>query len=76
MEAYTREVRIHNKRGEIREIVQEQIKFRQACRNNMSKFCSDAKPGSGEIVTCLNKHEKELSSPCSDSLKTMKSAKE
>ena len=70
------EAKIHNKRGERKEIVQEQIKFRQACGGDMSKFCGDAKPGSGEIVKCLNEHEKELSSPCSDSLKTMKSTKE
>jgi hypothetical protein len=70
------EAKIHNKRSERKEIVQEQIKFRQACRNDMSKFCGNAKPGSGEIVKCLNVHEKDLSSPCSYSLKSIESTRE
>ncbi len=45
-------------------------------RNDMSKFCSYVKPGSGEIVKCLNVHEKDLSSPCSDSLKSIDSTRE
>ncbi len=46
------------------------------CAEDISKFCPNAKPGSGEIVKCLNVHEKDLSSPCSGSLKSIKSTRE
>ena len=46
------------------------------CTEDISKFCQNAKPGSGKIVKCLNVHEKDLSSPCSDSLKSIESTRE
>jgi hypothetical protein len=56
---------------ERREQVREGIKFRQACLNDMAKFCNDANPTQGGMLKCLNDHEKEISVSCSESTKTM-----
>ena len=39
---------------------------KNACSEDVSKFCADVKPGQGAIVDCLGKHESELSAPCKD----------
>jgi hypothetical protein len=56
---------------ERREQVRENIKFRQACLNDMAKFCNDASPTQGGMLKCLNDHEKEISASCSESIKVM-----
>ncbi|MCK9419592.1 MAG: cysteine rich repeat-containing protein [Nitrospirae bacterium] len=38
--------------------------FTEACKNDMSKFCKDVKPGGGRILQCLKGHENELSPEC------------
>jgi hypothetical protein len=53
------------------EKVMEKVKFRQACLNDMAKFCSDANPTQGGMLMCLKNHEKEISVSCSESLKVM-----
>jgi hypothetical protein len=58
-------------RIERREKVREKIKFRQACLNDMATFCNDANPTQGGMIKCLNDHEKEISVPCSESIKAM-----
>ena len=70
------EVKMHGKRGERKEMVQEYAKLRKTCGVEMNKFCRSTKPGGGRIIDCLNSHEKDLSGLCSETLKSMKSAKE
>jgi hypothetical protein len=53
------------------EKVREKVKFRQACLSDMAKFCNDAKPTQGGMLKCLNDHKKEISAPCSESIKAM-----
>ncbi len=38
--------------------------FRKACNPDAAKFCKDAKPGHGRIISCLKSHEAELSPQC------------
>ena len=57
------------KRVEKREQVREMAQFRQACLNDMGKFCNDAGPTQGGLLTCLNDHEMDISVPCSESMK-------
>ena len=70
------EVKLHGRRGEVSERVQEQNMFRRACGRDMTLFCTNADPANGGMMGCLNKHEKELSPPCVERLKAMESGKE
>ncbi len=70
------EEKAHGRRGEIKERVQEQNMFRQACGTDMAQFCKYSDPASGGIMGCLKKHDKELSLPCVERLKAMESGKE
>jgi hypothetical protein len=70
------EIKMHGKRGEMKEEVQEQKMFRKACGNDMVVLCKDADPMPGGMMRCLNNHEKELSTPCADHMKEMKVSKE
>jgi hypothetical protein len=65
------EAKMEKGKAEKREIVRERMKFRQACVNDMSKFCSDANPMQGGMIKCLNDHDKEISASCSASIKMM-----
>jgi hypothetical protein len=56
---------------ERRERVRESTKFRQACLNDMTKFCNDANPTQGGMLKCLKDHEKEISASCNESIKAM-----
>jgi hypothetical protein len=58
-------------RVERREKVREKVKFRQACMNDMAKFCKDADPAQDGLLKCLKAHENELSASCNDSIKAM-----
>jgi hypothetical protein len=62
-------------RAERREQARDIAKFRQACANDMVKFCKEASSGQGGILKCLNDHEKDLSSSCSESMKPLKEEK-
>ena len=70
------EPKMHGRRGEINERVQEQYLFHQVCGKDVASFCKDADPANEGIMGCLKKHEKELSSPCVERLKAMESGKE
>ncbi len=37
---------------------------KDACGDDVRKFCKDVQPGGGRIVKCLKEHESELSSEC------------
>jgi len=34
------------------------------CREDIAKFCGDVTPGKGAIISCLERHEDELSDAC------------
>lgn len=38
------------------------------CAEDIESFCKDVKPGGGRIISCLKKHEGEVSSLCKDKL--------
>lgn len=37
---------------------------KDACQDDVKKFCADTKPGGGAIIKCLKGHEAELSEAC------------
>jgi len=39
-------------------------KVREACRNDIARFCADVKPGDGRIRECLKAHVTNLSDGC------------
>jgi len=41
----------------------------RACEEDADKFCLDAQPGEGRIVSCIKEHEAEVSEACITSLK-------
>jgi hypothetical protein len=64
------ETKMEGPRAESKEAVSQQARIRQACKNDVARFCSDVTSGSGGISACLKKHGIELSSPCADAMKT------
>jgi hypothetical protein len=65
------EATMEGRRTERMETARQAIKFRQACQNDMARFCTDANPAQGGMLKCLNDHEKEISVSCSESMKMM-----
>ncbi len=41
---------------------------RQACGNDLKKFCAEVAPGGGRLLKCLKEHVKELSPGCREKL--------
>ena len=39
------------------------------CRDDLTKFCSDIKPGEGRVLQCLDKNSSKVSSRCKQALK-------
>jgi hypothetical protein len=64
----TYEAKMGGKKVEMREEVRRLKIFRDACKEDMDKFCSDVKPGQGGIEKCLSTHEGKLSAPCRERL--------
>ncbi len=52
------------------------MRFHQACRDDVARFCKDVTPGTGEIAMCLNEHTNELSVACSDAMKAARGTEE
>lgn len=71
----THEEKTGGKRVEMREEVRRIKIFRDACKNDVAKFCRDVKPEPGGIEKCLSAHRSELSTPCSEALKAVKEEK-
>ncbi len=41
----------------------------EACREDVAKYCGEVRPGEGHIVTCLRRHDKDLSADCKAAMK-------
>ncbi len=39
------------------------------CRDDLTKFCSDIKPGEGRVLQCLDKNDAKVSKRCKQALK-------
>jgi hypothetical protein len=50
---------------EVRERIRE---AHEECKEDVSKFCGDVRPGEGHIVACLRRHENGLSAGCRTAL--------
>ena len=46
--------------------------FSEACKNDVSQFCKDTKPGRGRVLKCLKQHEDELSADCKQAMPSKK----
>ena len=46
--------------------------FREACEDDVIKFCGDVKPGEGRIIKCLKQHEQELTPDCKSKMQQKK----
>jgi hypothetical protein len=66
------EATMEGSRVESREQIRQYRAFLQACKGDVSKFCKNVNPASGGIEKCLNEHQNELSTPCSESMKAVK----
>ncbi len=42
---------------------------KEACSEDVAKFCNDAKPGGGGIMRCLREHSADLSVKCKEALR-------
>lgn len=42
--------------------------WRQACKDDVQKFCADVAPGRGNVAKCLRQHRNDLSQACKDQL--------
>jgi Cysteine rich repeat len=62
------------RRLEIREEMMARVRFYQACKNDMAKFCKDVKSDLPEIVKCLSDHERELTGPCAEEIRGRRNA--
>lgn len=38
--------------------------IKEACSDDVEKFCGEIKPGKGRIMKCMRQHKEELSSAC------------
>ena len=65
------EARMERPRVESREALYQQMRVRQACRDDVTKFCSDTKGGT-EGMACLKKHAGELSMACREAVEAVR----
>jgi hypothetical protein len=70
------EARMENARMESREVAMQQMRVRQACKDDVSKFCKNVKPASNGTAACLKEHGNELSAPCKEALEASKGGAE
>jgi hypothetical protein len=66
------EAGIGGQRMERSESVGEKRRLRERCANDITKFCNDTTPTKGGMLKCLKEHEKELSDPCKDVIKSVR----
>lgn len=46
--------------------------MKEACHDDMEKFCADVKAGKGRMMKCMKEHKAELSAACQDEMAKMK----
>lgn len=52
---------------QLKELFKEKRKnFKEACQEDIQKFCSDVKPGKKAVIKCLKANEEKLSQECRD----------
>lgn len=66
------EAKMGGKKVEMREEVREKVLLRQACKDDVAKFCRDVAPKAGGIEKCLNDHIGELSPACGERVRAVK----
>jgi hypothetical protein len=69
------EAKMERPRMESREVAGQQMRVRQACRDDVTKFCNDVKSGS-DGMTCLKEHASELSIPCREAMEAARGGEE
>lgn len=42
--------------------------MKEACADDVEKFCGETKPGKGRIMKCMKKHKEELSAACKEEM--------
>lgn len=45
---------------------------KEACHDDVEKFCADVKPGKGRIMKCMKEHKEELSAACKEEVASAK----
>lgn len=46
--------------------------MKEACHDDIEKFCGDVKPGKGRIMKCMKEHKEELSAACKEEIASAK----
>jgi hypothetical protein len=69
------EEKMGGKRVEIREQIRERVRVRRACRDDMSRFCTNEDLKTG-YTKCLFAHEAELSAPCGETIRALRQSGE
>lgn len=49
---------------------QDRKALRQACHEDLARYCSDVMPGGGRIIACMQGHATQLTPACSDAIRT------
>jgi hypothetical protein len=70
------EAKMEKPRMEAREVVWQQMRVRQACREDVAKFCNDVTSESGGIGMCLKEHTSALSMPCKEAMEAARGGEE
>jgi hypothetical protein len=74
---------LHDKRDQISEECKAQAEkmkeamsdIREACQEDVVKFCSEVKPGKARIMNCMKEHKADLSDGCKAVMETKKKKK-
>ncbi|WP_295905332.1 cysteine rich repeat-containing protein [uncultured Bdellovibrio sp.] len=46
--------------------------MKEACHDDVEKFCADVKPGKGHMMKCMKEHKEELSASCKEEVASAK----
>ncbi len=59
-------------RDKVKAVVRKLEEAKQACANDISKFCTGVTPGGGRLLNCLKAHSDELSPECREKFRPVK----